>query len=110
LIDKKNIIAVDPFESFFSYLFGNPLDMKRWDYVNKNLYTLLSCLAMDDTFNKDRTDARKYYGLVKTSFDNAFTVLTLDSYFHNKILQRFNTSNNWPPAFKTYLDEQSKKS
>ena len=53
------------------------------------MYTLLACIAMDDTFNKDKTDQIKYYGLVKTAFDTAVKNLLLDSSFKKRILVHF---------------------
>ena len=43
---------------------------KNLNCVIENMFTLVACISMDDTFNKEKTDIIKYYGLVKIAFDN----------------------------------------
>ena len=82
LVFDVKISQVNDIEYFFQYLNDDNVKQKDvWDYMNENLFTLLACIAMDDTFNKDKTDQVSYYGLVKTHFELAVSNLPLEAYF-----------------------------
>ena len=75
---------------------------KNLNCVIENMFTLVACISMDDTFNKEKTDIIKYYSLVKIAFDNALDVLPLDTVFRTTVLSYFH--NQWPVNFKLFVD------
>ena len=89
---------------FSQYLNDNDATKKEiWDYVVNNLYCLLACIVIDDTFNKDKTDEIKYYGFVKTAFDTAIANLAIDTSFRRRILVHF--GKKFPSQLLEYVDK-----
>ena len=69
LVFDVKISQVNDLENCFQYLNdGNAKKKDIWEYVVDNMYSFLACITMDDTFNKNKTDRIKYYGLVNTAF------------------------------------------